>query len=101
MKNLSNLGLLLGYLLADDKSEKQKEKLMGYPRSKEMEKLVYEATEKINELKAKAAELDRLKLAIKDAMILYPYKVHGEGCTYESYNQGWQDALGYVESEVE
>jgi hypothetical protein len=70
-------------------------------KSKFIKKFVCMEPTVLRKLEAKAAELDRLKLAIKSAMILYPYKVHGEGCTYESYNQGWQDALGYVESEVE
>jgi hypothetical protein len=55
----------------------------------------------IEQLEAKAEELDRLKLAIKNAMVLYPYKVQGRRETYSEYNQGWQDALSYIESGVE
>jgi hypothetical protein len=48
------------------------------------------------EVKAKAEELDRLKLAIEVAKSLHPCKPE----TDTEYDEGWQSALDYIYNEV-
>ena len=99
---VSKFKLLLDYMVVDDKVTRKEEQLMGFPCTpKQFERLVHEARLELDQLEAKAQELDRLKSRIKEAEQLYPYKVGGQHETYADYNQGWQGALNFIDIESE
>lgn len=44
---------------------------------------------------------EEIKEILKELAQLHPYKVKGKPETYSDYNQGWEDALGCIESKME
>lgn len=44
--------------------------------------------------------MDKLSEVLTEAEQLHPYKILGDPYTYTPYNEGWNDALGYIESKM-
>lgn len=44
--------------------------------------------------------MDKLSEVLIEAEQLHPYKISGNNDTYSQYNEGWCDALDYIESKM-
>lgn len=44
--------------------------------------------------------MDKLSEVLTEAEQLHPYKILGDPDTYTQYNEGWNDALDYIDSKM-
>lgn len=44
--------------------------------------------------------MDKLSEILTEAEQLHPYKIPGNNDTYSQYNEGWNDALDYIDSKM-
>lgn len=44
--------------------------------------------------------MDKLSEVLTEAEQLHPYKIPGNNDTYSQYNEGWCDALDYIEGKM-